>query len=30
MNAEHINRVLLGMFCCATADKWSIAKRKDP
>ena len=29
-NAEHINRVLSGMFCCATADKWSIAHGKDP
>lgn len=28
-NAEHINRVLSGMFCCATVDKWSIAHGKD-
>ena len=28
-NPEHINRVLSGMFCCATADKWSIAHGKD-
>jgi len=28
-NAEHINRVLSGMFYCATVDKWSIAHGKD-
>lgn len=28
-NAEHINRVLSGMFCCATVDKWNIAHGKD-
>ncbi len=30
LNAGHINRVLSGMFCCATADKWSISHGKDP
>ena len=29
-HAEHINRVLSGMFCCATADKWSSTHGKDP
>lgn len=29
-NPEHINRVLSGMFCCATADKWAQAHGKDP
>lgn len=28
-NAEHINRVLSGMFCCATVDKWNMAHGKD-
>lgn len=29
-NPEHINRVLSGMFCCATADIWSQSHGKDP
>lgn len=29
-HAEHINRVLSGMFCCATADKWNRTHGKDP
>ena len=29
-HAEHINRVLSGMFCCSTADKWSSTHGKDP
>lgn len=29
-NPEHINRVLSGMFCCDTADCWSISHGKDP
>lgn len=29
-NPEHINRVLSGMFCCDTVDKWAIAHGKDP
>ena len=28
-NAEHINRVLSGMFCCTTVDKWNMAHGKD-
>ena len=28
-NPEHINRVLSGMFCCDTADKWAISHGKD-
>ena len=28
-NPEHINRVLSGMFCCATVDKWKISDGKD-
>ena len=28
-NPEHINRVLSGMFCCDTVDKWKIADGKD-
>lgn len=29
-NPEHINRVLSGMFCCDTADCWSISHGNDP
>jgi hypothetical protein len=29
-NPEHIDRVLSGMFCCDTVDKWNIAHGKDP
>jgi hypothetical protein len=29
-NPEHINRVLSGMFCCDTVDKWAISHGKDP
>lgn len=29
-NPGHINRVLSGMFCCDTADCWSISHGKDP
>lgn len=29
-NPEHISRVLSGMFCCDTADCWSISHGKDP
>lgn len=28
-NSEHINRVLSGMFCCETADKWKISDGAD-
>lgn len=28
-NPEHINRVLSGMFCCDTVDKWAIADGRD-
>ena len=28
-NPEHINRVLSGMFCCDTVDKWKISDGKD-
>ena len=28
-NPEHINRVLSGMFCCATADEWAQPHGKD-
>lgn len=28
-NPEHINRVLSGMFCCATVDKWAQSHGKD-
>jgi len=28
-NPEHVNRVLSGMFCCATVDKWRISDGKD-
>ena len=29
-NPEHINRVLSGMFCCDTVDKWAVKDGKDP
>lgn len=29
-NPEHINRVLSGMFCCDTVDKWKVSHGKDP
>lgn len=29
-NPEHINRVLSGMFCCDTVDKWAIYHGNDP
>ena len=29
-NPEHINRVLSGMFCCDTVDKWVSADGKNP